>query len=256
MTGPWPAPALPRPLVEELGREPGLLRIGLCLGAFTGAEVDDGCAQAARGAAELLETLGHHVEESWPAALYEPDLLGCATKLAAVQGAAALDEWSAALGRTLGEADVEPATWSAISAGRALSGTDVVRALERMQALSREVCTWWTGPDRDGFDLLLTPTTAEPGPELGAYKRGFKPGRGSAFHARVQRDRPARAVAAPRLARRRTAERRAARRRLRPRGRADTRRRTTRTGRAVGAPPPPARLTHRLLTRPPPTVVQ
>ncbi len=98
-----------------------------------------------------------------------------------MQGAAALDEWSAALGRTLGEADVEPATWSAISAGRALSGTDVVRALERMQALSREVCAWWAGPDRDGFDLLLTPTTAEPGPELGAYKRGFKPGRGSAF---------------------------------------------------------------------------
>jgi amidase len=179
--GPWPAPALPGPLAAELGRDPGQLRIGLSLGAFTGAEVDEGCAQAARGAAALLETLGHTIEEAWPAALYEPDLLGCATKLAAVQGAAALDEWSTALGRDLGEADVEPATWSAISAGRALSGTDVVRALERMQALSREVCAWWRGPDRDGFDLLLTPATAEPGPELGAYKRGFKPGRGSAF---------------------------------------------------------------------------
>ncbi len=135
VTGPWPAPGLPGPLAAELGRDPGQLRIGLCLGAFTGAEVDEGCAQAARDAAALLETLGHHVEEAWPAALYEPDLLGCATKLAAAQGAAALDEWSTALGRTLGEADVEPATWSAISAGRALSGTDVVRALERMQAL-------------------------------------------------------------------------------------------------------------------------
>ncbi len=181
VTGPWPAPRLPGPLAAELGREPGQLRIGLCLGAFTGAEVDEGCAQAARDAAGLLETFGHHVEEAWPAALYEPDLLGCATKLAAAQGAAALDEWSTALGRPLGEADVEPATWSAISAGRALSGTDVVRALERMQALSREICAWWAGPNRDGFDLLLTPTTAEPGPELGAYKRGFKPGRGSAF---------------------------------------------------------------------------
>jgi amidase len=181
VTGPWPAPALPGPLVSELRRDPGQLRVGLCLDAFTGAEVDEGCVQAARDAAELLETLGHRVEEAWPPALYEPDLLGCATKLASVQGVAALDEWSTALGRDLGEGDVEPATWSAISAGRALSGTDVVRALERMQALSRDVCTWWRGPDRDGFDLLLTPTTAEPGPELGAYKRGFKPGRGSAF---------------------------------------------------------------------------
>jgi amidase len=181
VTGPWPAPALPGPLVSELRRDPGQLRVGLCLDAFTGAEVDEGCVQAARDAAELLESLGHRVEEAWPESLYEPDLLGCATKLASVQGVAALDEWSTALGRDLGEGDVEPATWSAISAGRALSGTDVVRALERMQALSRDVCTWWRGPDRDGFDLLLTPTTAEPGPELGAYKRGFKPGRGSAF---------------------------------------------------------------------------
>jgi amidase len=181
LIGPWPAPALPGPLTAELGRDPGSLRIGLCLAAFTGADVDEGCAQAARDVAHLLDSLGHRVEEAWPEALYEPDLLRCATTLASAQGAAALDEWSAALGRPLGEADVEPATWSAVSAGRALSGTDVVRALERMQALSREVCAWWAGPDRNGFDLLLTPATAEPGPELGAYKRGFKPGRGSAF---------------------------------------------------------------------------
>ena len=44
--------------------------------------------------------------------------------------------------------------------------------------------SWW-----DGFDLLLTPTTAEPGPPLGAYKRGFAPGRGQRVHSGVQRDR-------------------------------------------------------------------
>ena len=171
------ADATPRDrLVDEVGREPGRLRIGLCLEPFTGVEPDDGCVQAARDAARLLEGLGHHVEEAWPAALYDPDLLGGATSLAAAQGALALDEWSAALGRELGEDDVEPTTWRAVSTGRALSGAEVVRALERQEELTRDIWSWW-----DGFDLLLTPTAAEPGPPLGAYKRGFAPGRGSAF---------------------------------------------------------------------------
>ncbi len=171
------ADATPRDrLVDEVGREPGRLRIGLCVEPFTGVEPDPGCVQAARDAARLLEGLGHHVEEAWPAALYDPDLLGGATSLAAAQGALALDEWSAALGRELGEDDVEPTTWRAVSTGRALSGAEVVRALERQEELTRDVRSWW-----DGFDLLLTPTTAEPGPPLGAYKRGFAPGRGSAF---------------------------------------------------------------------------
>ena len=181
MTGPWPAPALARPLVDELGRDPGPLRIGLCLVAFTGAEVDEGCANAATDAARLLEGLGHRVEEAWPDALYDPDLLRGATTLAAVQSAAALDDWASALGRPLGEGDVEPTSWALISKGRALSGVDVVRALERQQDLARQIRSWWRGPDRDGFDLLLTPTSAEPGPPLGAYKQGFAPGRGSAF---------------------------------------------------------------------------
>ena len=181
MTGAWPAPALPGPLVEDLGRDPGQLRIGLCLVAFTGAEVDEGCANSASDAARLLESLGHRVEETWPDALYDPDLLRGATALAAVQSAAALDDWAGALGRPLGEGDVEPTSWALISKGRDLSGVDVVRALERQQDLARQIRSWWRGPDRDGFDLLLTPTSVEPGPPLGAYKQGFKPGRGSAF---------------------------------------------------------------------------
>jgi amidase len=163
-------------LLDEVGRGPGRLRVGLCTKAFTGVEPDEGCVQAARDVARLLEDLGHHVDEAWPAALYDPDLLGGATRLAAAQGAVALDEWSAALGRELGEDDVEPTTWKLVWTGRGLTGSDVMRALQRQEELTRDIRSWW-----HGFDLLLTPTTAEPGPPLGAYKRGFAPGRGSAF---------------------------------------------------------------------------
>ncbi len=163
-------------LLDEVGCDPGRLRVGLCTKAFTGVEPDEGCLQAAHDAARLLEDLGHHIDEAWPAALYDPDLLGGATRLAAAQGAVALDEWSAALGRELGEDDVEPTTWKAVSTGRGLTGADVMRALQRQEELTRDIRVWW-----HEFDLLLTPTTAEPGPPLGAYKQGFAPGRGSAF---------------------------------------------------------------------------
>jgi amidase len=163
-------------LAGEVGRDPGRLRVGLCLAAFTGAEVDDGCIAAARDAAALLENLGHSVDEGWPEALYEPDLLALATKLAAAQTAATVATVSRRLGRPIGEDEVEPISWRLISMGRALSGDEIERAQAREQQLAREILSWW-----DGFDLLLTPTTAEPGPPLGAYKQGFAPGRGSAF---------------------------------------------------------------------------
>jgi amidase len=179
--GPWPAPALAGPLAAEVGGPPGRLRIGLCVRAFNGADVDDGCAAAATGAAKLLEELGHAVDEDAPPALFEPDLLAGARALLATNAAAQLDEWAARLGRSLGEDDVEPLTWRMVGEGRAVTGAEVLALLDRQHELARQVATWWGDAGRDGHDILLTPTTAEPAPPLGAYKQGYAPGRASAF---------------------------------------------------------------------------
>jgi amidase len=179
--GPWPAPALPGPLAAEVGRDPGQLRVGVCRRAFNDADVEAGCVEAAVDAACLLERLGHHVEDTLPAGLFEPDLLAGARFLTAVHAAADLEACARRLGRVLDESDVEPTTWSVVEAGRLASAVDVVRVLARQQQLSREILSWWRSPEHGGFDLLLTPTTAEPAPRLGAYKSGFTPGRGSAF---------------------------------------------------------------------------
>jgi amidase len=179
-TGPWPAPPLPGPLTAELGHDPGRLRIGWCVEAFNGAEVDGGCAEAATDAAALLEDLGHHVEEAAPQPLSEPDILAGARTLLAVHAVAEVAAWSTALGRELGEGDVEPATWRAVEEGRRVTGSEVLEVLTRQQEIARRALSWWNAGS-GGFDLLLTPTTAEPGPPLGAYKAGYVPGRASAF---------------------------------------------------------------------------
>jgi amidase len=183
--GPWPAPPLAGPLAAEVGRPPGRLRIGLCVRAFNDAEVDEGCSAAAAGAAKLLQDLGHDVDEDAPPALFEPDLLAGARALLAAHAAAQLDAWAARLGRSLGEDDVEPLTWRMVSEGRTVTGAAVLALLDRQHELARAAATWWSGEDQDGraggHDILLTPTTAEPAPPLGAYKQGYAPGRASAF---------------------------------------------------------------------------
>src|SRR5262252_6561242 len=70
---PYYAPPLPGPLREEVEASPGRLRIGLV--DRPGAEMysdDPQCRAAVAGAGRLLESLGHHVEESGPAAMFDP----------------------------------------------------------------------------------------------------------------------------------------------------------------------------------------
>src|SRR3954454_10563313 len=63
------APAPERPYIDEVGADPGPLRIGMLDHHPQGGHLDDACAEAAKGAAVLLASLGHDVDAAWPAAL-------------------------------------------------------------------------------------------------------------------------------------------------------------------------------------------
>ncbi|CAM9906910.1 unnamed protein product, partial [Phaeothamnion confervicola] len=62
-----------RPYVDELGVDPGSLRIGLLDRHPFGHDVHPECATAVRNAAALLASLGHFVEPGFPAALANPE---------------------------------------------------------------------------------------------------------------------------------------------------------------------------------------
>jgi amidase len=174
----WPPPPLPGPLAAEVGRDPGRLRVALCVASPTGVEVDAGCADAARTAAALLAQQGHQVDEAAPPALFEPDLVEGARIVLAVSAAHAIDRWEAATGAPIGEHDVEPTTWAGVVAGRAVTGPQLLAWMGRLQELARAITGWWGA---QGVDLLITPTTAAPPTVLGDYRRGYEAGRGSAF---------------------------------------------------------------------------
>jgi amidase len=123
------------------------------------------CVAAAESAARLLESLGHHVEPSSPDTLADPELLRSVVTLITCSTARALDAWSEKTGRAIGASDVEPLTWAIAEMGRGLPATAYLRALEYTHAQARRIAGWWVG----GFDLLLTPTQAEPPPPLGQF---------------------------------------------------------------------------------------
>jgi amidase len=163
---PYTAPPPARPFAAEVGAHPGRLRIGVRTqtpGAI--AETLPDCVAAADDAARLLESLGHRVEPAVPAALDEPDLMGTFMTIVTTSVVRDLEEIAQRAGRAVGPDDVEPLTWVYAEMGRTHTAAHYVDALDTMHAWSRRVLEWWHGDD--AFDLLLTPTMAEPPPVLG-----------------------------------------------------------------------------------------
>ncbi len=162
------APPPARPFLSEVGADPGRLRIGLHTSAPAAmCATDPECVAAAEDAARLLESLGHTVEPAWPEALDEPDALGAFLTVLATWVAHDLDEIARRTGREVGPDDVEPLTWLYAEMGRAHSANDYVTAITHAHAWSRRIASWWASRGGGGFDLLLTPTMAEPPPVLG-----------------------------------------------------------------------------------------
>src|SRR6266536_335119 len=64
---PYWAPPPTRPFLDEVGRDPGRLRIALTTTPWNRQPVDPECVEAAVAAGRLCERLGHHVEEATPA---------------------------------------------------------------------------------------------------------------------------------------------------------------------------------------------
>ena len=159
------APPPRRPFSEEVGQDPGPLRVGVCTsGLIPDGEPDAWVAAAAIGAAETLEDLGHHVEIALPDALTSGDerALSIITVHAA-SVAAEVDAVARWIGRDVGPDDVESRTWQHAELGRTFSGPAYASAVADAIGWSRAVHQWWA----DGFDLLLTPTVATPAAPLG-----------------------------------------------------------------------------------------
>jgi amidase len=142
---PYLCPPPARPFLDEVGAEPGRLRIAVTTTPPLDTEVDPICATAAREAAELLASLGHEVVEATPPWRSE-ELLELFTvvwqTIPPLYGAEARSQFG-------------PLAAALADAADAVSSPDYLLAVARLQALARRVVSFWSG-----YDLVLTPTLA------------------------------------------------------------------------------------------------
>jgi len=154
---PYWAPPPKRPFIQEVGADPGILRIAVTTKATTGAPVHADCVLAVREAAQLCAELGHQVDES--------DLKIDGQLILHAFGVL----WSAGCTSTLqalgaGRDQVEPLTWALNEMGGHYSAADYIMAVQTLQRVSREIARLFSD-----YDALLTPTLAEPPVLLGSF---------------------------------------------------------------------------------------
>ncbi len=161
---PYTAPPPARPYTDEVGADPGRLRIGFrTQGTSGGGESHADCVAAVQGAAKLLESLGHQVESATVEGLDGPALSAGFPILFSAIVARELDRWSARLGRTVTADELEPLNAMTAEMATGITASQYLGATEDLHSWSREVAQWWA----DGNDVLVTPTIPEPPVPLG-----------------------------------------------------------------------------------------
>ena len=164
---PYAAPVPARPFAEEVGVDPGRLKIGLATQAPSGlTPTEQVCIDAVHDAARLLESLGHQVEDNAPAELDDPRLIEHAVAVIASWARWSLEEWGRKIGRPLTPDDVEPGTWAFAELAAGVTAPAYIHSTEALHAVNRKAALWWA----HDFDLLLTPTIPQPPPPLGSWE--------------------------------------------------------------------------------------
>ncbi|MBT4511866.1 MAG: amidase, partial [Chloroflexi bacterium] len=155
-----------RPYIEEIGKDPGKLKIGF-VKEIPGVDVKAPCALAVETVAKELTSLGHRVEENWPKAMNmnEADelLASHIINVIASYQAYSIAQYSQTIGREIGPDDMDCDNWTVTELGRNLTATQYLAAVDAVNKFCRDMASWWD----NGFDLLITPTIPEPPPPIG-----------------------------------------------------------------------------------------
>lgn len=150
------APSPSRPYVDELVAPCAPLRIGFVTSRADGLPVEDDCVVAVRKTVTTLQSLGHHVEESWPKALDDTQAGTRFLALWSTNMSLARNGVERMLGRAVTKNDFELMNWTMAEYAKSMSATDYAQAVQDAAMYRRAIASWWA----DGFDILVTPTTS------------------------------------------------------------------------------------------------
>lgn len=157
---PYAAPLPSRAYLEEVGANPGRLRIAFTRKTPNGAEVDAESLRELDSVARLCESLGHHVEEADPVVEGDAMVPAFITLIAA--------NTVVNLGSHPGKnrpplaGELENVTREMYERGLRVGGADYVKAVNAAHRLGRQMAAFHAD-----YDVLLTPGLAGVAPKLG-----------------------------------------------------------------------------------------
>jgi amidase len=159
----WAPPPL-RPFSQEIGADPGKLRIAFTTRSPLGTEVHADCRNAVQHAAALCNDLGHEVMEAAPA--FNAELLWQSfTTVLSAGSSWVINDWGRRTGRTPTSEFFEPFVWAFKQRGNQVSAPEYLLALQDLQRLTRDISRFFID-----YDIWLTPTLGTPPVPLGTFK--------------------------------------------------------------------------------------
>ncbi len=161
---PYPAPPPARPFLEEVGADPGRLRIAYTTQQAQGVKVHQDCILALEDTVKLCAELGHEVEEKALDISYEMLAQLFMVLFSAVTAMTAYG-MAMVMGKTPTQDQFEPLTWAFMEADHGSTASQYLLAVAGLQGISRSLAH-----QTADFDLWLTPTIAEPPVPLGTFE--------------------------------------------------------------------------------------
>jgi amidase len=149
---PYAAAPPVRPFADEVGADPGALRILVAPGPPFPGTVDPRVQAIADAAASVLESLGHGLTDGAPR--FDAEVVRHAISvLHAVDNAGTYAFVRAHLGREPREDELDPVTWDMIREGERVTGVEHAEAIDAIHAQTRRAAQAFTTAD-----VLLAPT--------------------------------------------------------------------------------------------------
>jgi amidase len=153
---PYGLPAPARLFADQVGRDPGRLRIGYTATTPEGIPAHPDCVTALDDAVTLCSSLGHErVEADLPG--LTPEIGPAIGSIFGAATAWVVEYWIRRLGRRAADDELEPLTRAYWEMGQKVPASDYLLAIKDCQAFARRIAHFLTT-----IDVWLTPTMSTP----------------------------------------------------------------------------------------------
>lgn len=156
------------PFLETMKADPGKLRIAFTPAGLMTPEIDPECVSAVYEAAAVCESLGHEVEQINVHADFQGMSQAAGTVIAA-SIAALLDAEAERRSSAIADGEVEALTMAMYKRGKAVTGSEYVRAIQHLHAFTRNMASLF-----QAYDVLLLSTLGRPPIPIGWLTEDYR----------------------------------------------------------------------------------